>query len=64
LWAAAAALRAAIGAPLPPIEQAGYEQAITTVRARLGEQAFAAAWDEGRTMSVEQVITEVLRKAG
>lgn len=64
LWAAAAALRAAIGAPLPPIEQAGYEQAITTVRTRLGEQAFAAAWDEGRTMSVEQVITEVLRKAG
>jgi len=28
----------------------------------LGEEAFAAAWDEGRTMPVEQVIIEVLRK--
>jgi len=56
LWGGAAALREAIGAPLPPVERAGYEQAVTAARSLLGEQAFAAAWAEGRAMGPEQAL--------
>ena len=60
-WAArlcgvAAALRAAMGVPLPPVYRAGYERAVAAARTHLGEQAFASAWAEGRTMSVEHVL--------
>ena len=47
-----------------PVDLPDYEQAVEVAREELGEEAFATAWDEGRTMSVEQVIIEVLRKAG
>ncbi|HEY6406565.1 MAG TPA: response regulator transcription factor, partial [Ktedonobacteraceae bacterium] len=56
LWGAAAALRDTIGAPMPPIERAGYEQATAAVRRHLGEKAFAAAWAEGRRLTPEQVL--------
>ena len=45
-----------------PVDRPDYEQAVEVARKELGEEAFAAAWAEGRTMSVEQVIIEVLRK--
>ncbi len=61
LFGAAEALRLAIGAPLPPVERAPYEQAVASARAHLGEEAFAAAWQEGRTMPLEQVIDEALK---
>ena len=58
LWGLASALPAAMALSLSisPIERAAYEQAIAAARARLGEQAFAAAWAEGRTMTLEQVL--------
>ena len=56
MWGAAKAVREAIGAPLPPIERAGYEQAVATARGLLAEQIFAAAWAEGRTMTPEQAL--------
>jgi predicted ATPase/DNA-binding CsgD family transcriptional regulator len=56
LWGVAQALRDALGAPMPPIERKNYEQALAAARAQLGEQAFAAAWAEGRTMTPEQAI--------
>jgi hypothetical protein len=31
-----------------------YERAVTTVRSSLGQAAFAAAWAEGRAISLEQ----------
>ena len=34
----------------------GYEQAVATARAQMGEQAFTAAWAEGRTMTPEQAL--------
>jgi predicted ATPase/DNA-binding CsgD family transcriptional regulator len=55
-WGAAEALREAIGSPLPPIERADYEQAVTVARGQLGEQIFAAIWAVGRTMTMEQVL--------
>jgi ATP/maltotriose-dependent transcriptional regulator MalT len=57
LWGAAEALRASMGAPLPPVERAGYERAVSHARTKLGEKAFAAAWAEGRNMSPEQALT-------
>jgi len=57
LWGSAEALREAIGAPLPPIERADYDQAVAAVRDSLGESACVAAWAQGRRMTAEQVLT-------
>ncbi len=56
LWGAAAALREAIGAPLPPNEREEYERDVAAVREALGEEAFSATWVEGRAMSMEQAV--------
>src|SRR6266700_3749011 len=37
-------------------EHAAYERSVAAARALLGEMAFAAAWAEGRTMPLEQVL--------
>ena len=41
---------------LSPKERVDYEQTVGSVRARLGKQAFAAAWAEGRKMTLEQIL--------
>ena len=56
LLAAAAALRDSLGTPLPPVSRADYERCVAAARAQLGEQAFAAAWAEGRGMTWEQAL--------
>jgi DNA-binding CsgD family transcriptional regulator len=56
LWGTAEALREAIGTPLPPVERVPYNRVIAAARTQLGEQAFAAAWAEGRTLSPEQAL--------
>jgi ATP/maltotriose-dependent transcriptional regulator MalT len=56
LWGAAEALRDTMGAPLPPLERPDYEHAMATARTALGEEAFTAAWAEGRTMTPEQAL--------
>jgi predicted ATPase/class 3 adenylate cyclase/DNA-binding CsgD family transcriptional regulator len=56
LWGTAEALREAIGTPLPPVERVPYDRAVEALRTQLGEQAFAAAWAEGRTLSLEQAL--------
>ncbi len=56
LWGVAEALREAISAPIPPVYRADYEQAVAAARTQLGEQAFASAWAEGRTLTPEQVL--------
>jgi predicted ATPase/class 3 adenylate cyclase/DNA-binding CsgD family transcriptional regulator len=56
LWGTAEALREAIGMPIPPVERAPYHRAVAAARAQLGEQAFAAAWVGGRTLSPEQAL--------
>jgi hypothetical protein len=52
----AEALREALGAPLPPVDGAEHDRSVAAVRTALGEEAFAAAWAEGREMSLEQSI--------
>jgi predicted ATPase/class 3 adenylate cyclase len=62
LWGAAEALREAIDVPRLPVDRVGYEQAVGAARAQLGEEAFAAAWQEGWTMKLEQVIDEATHR--
>ncbi len=56
LWGTAQALRAAIGAPLPPVYRADYEGELATARTQLGEEAFAIALAEGGIMTLEQTL--------
>ncbi len=56
LWGTAEAQREAYGTPLAPVYRADYEQAVAAARTQLGEQPFAAAWTEGRSMTPEQVL--------
>jgi predicted ATPase/DNA-binding CsgD family transcriptional regulator/tRNA A-37 threonylcarbamoyl transferase component Bud32 len=41
---------------LSPNQRDDYERMISSVRTKLGELAFAAAWAEGRTMTMEQIL--------
>jgi predicted ATPase/DNA-binding XRE family transcriptional regulator len=61
LWAAAAALRAAVGIALPPVDRAQQEQTISAARAGCTESAWRAAWEEGRAMDTEQAVRCALR---
>jgi len=63
LFGAAAALRDAIGAPLPPSEQADYERNLAA--ARTGNvDAFAAAWCAGASMTLERAVEFALGSLG
>ncbi|HZS89438.1 MAG TPA: hypothetical protein VFE42_18350, partial [Chloroflexota bacterium] len=55
----AAAVRAALGAPLRAPAREEHEGRIAEARARLGEARFAAAWAAGQVLSLEQVLAEV-----
>jgi tetratricopeptide (TPR) repeat protein len=63
LWSTATARREAIGAPLPPADRPQYEAALERLQATLREAAFAAAWTEGRAMTLEQAIAYALAAA-
>jgi hypothetical protein len=63
LLGAAAAVRDAIGAPLPPHERAELEAESQPTRAALGEDAWHAALAAGRAMSLEEAVREALGEA-
>ncbi len=56
LWGAAEVLREALGAPLPPVDRSPYQRAAAAARTQAGEQAFATAWAQGRSLSPEQAL--------
>jgi len=56
LWGKAEMVRAAGGPSMPPVVRTIYEQFVDTAHAQLDEQAFVAAWAEGRVMTMEQVL--------
>jgi predicted ATPase len=60
LLGAADALRAAMGAPLPPADRPNYERLLKAVQATLDEEAFAAAWAEGQTTSLKTAVAYAL----
>jgi predicted ATPase/DNA-binding SARP family transcriptional activator len=57
-------LRKAFSLPRRPADRALYEQNVAEIRARLGRDAFDLAWEEGRKMTLEQVIDDVLVGGG
>jgi tetratricopeptide (TPR) repeat protein len=61
LWGAANALRASIEMRLPPVDQAYYERVLASARALCTESAWAAAWEEGQHMGLEQAIRIALQ---
>lgn len=52
----AAALRAPIGSVIDPADQPDHIRIISDLRSALGEDAFAALWAEGETMTLEEII--------
>lgn len=64
LWGAADRLGDEVPNSTPPPEEvARHEQAMATAQAQLGEGAFAAAWEAGRTLPLEEAVAEALALA-
>jgi predicted ATPase/class 3 adenylate cyclase len=60
LLGAAEALRITIGAQRESAACRAYERDVAAARAQLGEAAFAAAWAEGRMMTLADAVAEAL----
>lgn len=60
LLGAAEAARGSIGPARPLGDQATFNTRVGDIREVLGEDAFAAAWEEGRAMTLEQAVAYVL----
>ncbi len=60
LFGASAALRAATGTSIQPVDRAAIDAAIGRARAALGDEAFAQAWAAGAAMPLERVIAQIL----
>ena len=45
---------------LPPDEQETYDRTVISARTQLDDEAFAAAWAEGRAMTLEQAVAYAL----
>jgi DNA-binding NarL/FixJ family response regulator len=60
LMAAADMLRSAIGAAVTTQDLTRNEQSLEFARAQLGLDAFAAAWEEGKALSLEEVVALAL----
>jgi predicted ATPase len=62
-FGAAAALRRALGAPLPPTQRPWHARHVAAARAALGGEVFAAAWDKGQATPLAQAVTTALDTA-
>jgi predicted ATPase/class 3 adenylate cyclase len=60
LLAAAAALRDSIGSVIDPIDRSEYDSRLGALRAQMGEEQFAAAWDEGSALTLERAVAYAL----
>jgi predicted ATPase/class 3 adenylate cyclase len=60
LFGAAEALREAAGQALSPVEYAEHDREVAVARVTMGDEAFAAAWAEGRAMTLEQAVAYAL----
>jgi predicted ATPase len=64
LLGAAGAVRDTLGAPDPLNNQVDIEQAVAAERGAMGEQAWQAAYSDGRVLSLETAISEGLGEEG
>ncbi len=62
LFAVAEALHRATAAPIPAYVRARFDREVAAVRAALGEDIFAAEYEAGKKMAVEQVIEHALEE--
>ena len=60
LLGAASRLRAAMGAPVLPVDRPGYDQTLGALRASLGDGALAAAWAAGEAISTDESVAYAL----
>ncbi len=60
IFGAVEALRETLGAPLFPAYRAHYQRGLAVARSQLDDAGFAAAWAEGRAMSLERAIVYAL----
>ncbi len=58
LCGAAEALRELMGAPLPAVWRADYEQVVAVARSALKERTFLTLWAEGRSLSLEHILAD------
>jgi len=63
LFGAVEAERETLGAPTLPIYQAHYQRGVAAARTLLDDATFAAAWAEGRALTLKQAITEALEES-
>jgi predicted ATPase/DNA-binding CsgD family transcriptional regulator len=63
LFSAAAAERAALGTPIPPVHQPFHDRAIAGIREALGVSSFAAAWLLGQGLPIKEAIALALTVA-
>jgi predicted ATPase/DNA-binding XRE family transcriptional regulator len=61
LLGVAAALREAMGTPLHPTDRDKFERCLSALQAKLGKETFAASWNEGQAMPIEQLLEAVDR---
>jgi predicted ATPase len=59
LLAAASALRAQMGTPIRPVDQATVELALADARSLLGDNTFAAVWAEAQALAPEQILSSI-----
>jgi non-specific serine/threonine protein kinase len=59
LLGAAAVMRESDDVPRDQLEARVYEPAVATVRTKLGEPAYQTAWESGRQLSWEDVLTQI-----
>jgi predicted ATPase/class 3 adenylate cyclase len=64
LLGAGDAIVTSLGHFLAPVERQCYEHGLAATRAALDEAAFAAAWEEGRAMTVDDAIAFALEEGG
>ena len=57
LLGAAEALRDRLGVPLQVADRREWDRSTAAARAKLEEATVAAAWSQGRTLSLEQALT-------
>ncbi len=60
LFGSVTAVVEAMGSQLNPTNQADYDHSLRIARSRLGGEAFEAGWKHGRSMTLEQAITDAL----
>ncbi len=62
LFGATERLRETMEHPLPSGEQAEFARSPEVIRDGLGAEAFAAAWEKGRALSLEQAVAAALEE--